>query len=43
MQMTKVGPFWREKPTAATNHAEFCWCYIYLGRWGNVVAIEWLS
>lgn len=38
-----AGPFWRQRPTAATVCSEWGWCYIYLDSQGRVSAIEWLS
>lgn len=41
--MTKVGPFWRERPSTSATQQDWGWCFIYLGRQGQIVAIEWLS
>jgi hypothetical protein len=38
-----VGPFLRQKPTAATTVTDLAWCYLYLNLRGEVVIIEWIN
>jgi len=39
--MQRVGPFLRERPSAATTIRDWGWCWLWLGRDGSLFAIEW--
>jgi hypothetical protein len=39
--MTRVGPFWRCRPNAATTIQDWGWCYYWMTEAGRVYIIEW--
>jgi hypothetical protein len=39
--MTKIGPFWRKRPTSYTTFDTYGWCTLWLNSEGNVIAQEW--
>jgi hypothetical protein len=41
-KVTIVGPFWRQRPNAATTFVTWARCNLWIDDRGNVVVIEWL-